>query len=242
MQFPENELGELFKKVLPKLRERKFLSGVLYVMFVLYMCVPSFEIPLIEYSRFRLSSVMEQRAMEHFLWFYPRQSWASLNEINPNFLKSVVSMEDGKFFVHKGIDWEELEHSIKVNRHRKRIARGGSTITMQLAKNLFLRTDKNMFRKAKELMISVRMEKEVSKKAMLENYANAVEWGNGIFGIKEASRAYFHKEPGELTLNECSRLAAVIPSPLEHKPTDNSSYVLHRASLIRDRYNDIILP
>ncbi|MGE5430617.1 MAG: monofunctional biosynthetic peptidoglycan transglycosylase [Syntrophomonadaceae bacterium] len=242
MQFPENELGELYTRAIPKLQERKFMFGVLYVAFVMYMCIPSFEIPLIEYSRFRVTSVMEQRAMEHFMLYYPKQSWATLQDINPNLLKSVVSMEDGKFFIHKGIDWEELEHSMKVNKRRKRVARGGSTITMQLAKNLFLRTDKNMFRKAKELMITVRMEKEVSKKALLENYANAVEWGDGIFGIKEAARTYFGKEPSELTLNECTRLAAVIPSPLEHKPTDNSPYVLHRASLIRGRYNDVILP
>ncbi|HEX2866299.1 MAG TPA: monofunctional biosynthetic peptidoglycan transglycosylase [Ignavibacteriales bacterium] len=242
MQFAENELGELFGRAVPKLQKRKFIFGLCYLAFVMYMSVPSFEIPLLEYSRFRLTSVMEQRAMEHFMWYYPRQSWASFNEINPNFLKSVVSMEDGKFFVHKGIDWEELQNSMKVNKRRKRIARGGSTITMQLAKNLFLRTDRNMFRKAKELWITVRMEKEVSKKALLENYANAVEWGDGIFGIKEAARVYFHKEPDALTLNECARLAAVVPSPLEHKPTDNSSYVLHRASLIKERYNDIVLP
>jgi monofunctional biosynthetic peptidoglycan transglycosylase len=91
-------------------------------------------------------------------------------------------------------------------------------------------------------MIALRMEKEVSKKAMLEHYINAVEWGDGIFGIREASLEYFNKEPDALTLNECARLAAVIPSPLEHKPTDNSPYVLHRASLIRGRYNDVTIP
>lgn len=242
MQFPENELGELYKRAVPKLQERKALFGVLYVVFVMYMCVPSFDIPLLEYSHFRITSVMEERALGHFLIYYPRQSWASLDDVSPYFLKSVVSMEDGKFFTHKGIDWEELENSMKVNKRRHRKARGGSTITMQLAKNLYLRTDKNLFRKAKELMITVRMEKEVSKQALLENYVNAIEWGDGIFGIKEASEEYFNKKPSELTVNEASRLAAVVPSPLTHKPTDNSSYVLHRASLIRGRYNDIILP
>ncbi|MCU7496034.1 MAG: monofunctional biosynthetic peptidoglycan transglycosylase [Ignavibacteria bacterium] len=235
-------MGELYGRALPKLQQRKLLFGVLYVVFVMYMCIPSFDIPLIEYSRFRVSSVMEERALEHFMLYYPKQSWVSLDDVSPNLLRSVVSMEDGKFFMHKGIDWEELEHSMKVNKRRKRIARGGSTITMQLAKNLFLRTDKNMFRKAKELMIALRMEKEVSKKAMLEHYINAVEWGDGIFGIREASLEYFNKEPDALTLNECARLAAVIPSPLEHKPTDNSPYVLHRASLIRGRYNDVTIP
>ena len=85
------------------------------------------------------------------------------------------------------------------------------------------------------------MEKEISKKAILQNYINAVEWGDGIFGIKKASEIYFHKEPSELNLNECTRLAAVIPSPLVHKPNANSNYVLRRSSIIRGRLGDIIL-
>ncbi len=85
------------------------------------------------------------------------------------------------------------------------------------------------------------MEKEITKRSILQNYINAVEWGNGIFGIKEASEIYFHKKPADLNKNECARLAAVIPSPLKHAPTDNSGYVLRRASLIKDRLDDIVL-
>jgi monofunctional biosynthetic peptidoglycan transglycosylase len=131
---------------------------------------------------------------------------------------------------------------MRTNKRRKRIARGGSTITMQLTKNLFLSTDRNIFRKAKELLIACRMEKEISKEAILENYINAIEWGDGIFGAEKASQIYFKKDPGKLTLNECSRLAAVIPSPLRHKPSDNNSYVLRRALRSRGLYNDVILP
>ena len=85
------------------------------------------------------------------------------------------------------------------------------------------------------------MEKELSKKAILQNYINAVEWGDGIFGIKAASEEYFNKEPDQLTINECARLAAVIPSPLRYKPNTNSGYVLRRSSIIRGRIGDIVL-
>jgi monofunctional biosynthetic peptidoglycan transglycosylase len=184
---------------------------------------------------------MEQRAIEDSLIYYPRQSWVDIDDVTPNLLKAIIAMEDGSFFIHKGVDWKELETSIRTNRRRGRSARGGSTITMQLAKNLFLTTDKSFFRKGKEFIISVRMEKELSKKAILENYINAVEWGEGIFGIKEASEEYFKKEPDKLTKGECSRLAAVIPSPLRHKPNTNSAYVLRRSSIIRGRMDYVVL-
>lgn len=239
MQFSDSELGQLFDKFLVRYRKKKIRIAVLYLFTVLYLSVPSFLIPVLEYYEFRVTSVMEQRALEHLLVFFPRQSWSDIEEVHPNLLKCIISMEDGKFFTHKGIDWYELERSIKTNKRRKRIARGGSTITMQTAKNLFLSTDKNVFRKAKEFLITTRMEKELSKAGILVNYINAVEWGSGLFGIQRASEVYFDKEPDKLNLNECARLAAVIPSPLKHKPTDNSGYVHRRASTIRGRFNDI---
>ncbi|MGE5496709.1 MAG: biosynthetic peptidoglycan transglycosylase [Syntrophothermus sp.] len=242
MQFQENELSLIYNWIAGKFQQRKFLVLSLYIFTFAYLSVPSFTLPLLEYNRTRISSVMEQRAIEKLLFFYPAQSWTGYSDINPNFMRSVVAMEDGRFFIHKGIDWEELEKSMQVNKKKRKMARGGSTITMQLSKNLFLRTDKNIFRKAKELLITMRMEKEVGKKAILENYFNVVEWGDGIFGIGEAADVYYHKKPSELNINESANLAAVIPSPLLHKPTDNSRYVRFRASLIKARYNGVSLP
>lgn len=112
---------------------------------------------------------------------------------------------------------------------------------MQLAKNLYLTTERSVLRKAKEMLITFRLEKEVSKKSILENYVNAIEWGDGVFGIKEASEIYFNKEPSKLSTNECTRLAAVIPSPLEHQPNTNSRYVLRRAGTALTRLNNVIL-
>jgi len=236
-----NELGDFLDKVLPRIKRRKFRYLIIYLLVVLYLGIPSFQIPVIEYNTFRVTSVMEERAIESNLLFYPKQSWCGINDVNPNLLKAIISMEDGKFFIHKGIDWEELNKSLAKNKRRGRAVRGGSTITMQLAKNLYLSTEKSVLRKGKEFWITLRMEKELTKRAILENYINAVEWGDGIFGIKEASETYFGKLPKNLSINECARLAAVIPSPLIHEPDINSSYVSRRSSIILGRLNDIIL-
>ena len=241
LQFPKNELGFLCDKITPFIKKRKRLVILLYILFIIYFSLPSFQIPLLQYSHFRITSLMEQRAFEHNLLYYPRQSWVNIDNVNPDLLKAIISMEDGNFFYHKGIDWKAIKTSIKTNKRRGRIVRGGSTITMQLAKNLYLNTGRNFYRKAKELLIAFRMEKEISKKAILQNYINAVEWGDGIFGVKEASEIYFHKEPANVSLNESIRLASVIPSPLVHKPNINSNYVLRRSSIIRRRIADVIL-
>jgi monofunctional biosynthetic peptidoglycan transglycosylase len=241
MQFRNCELGIIFEKLLSGARKRKILFLFLYFLLVFYLSIPSFSIPFLEYGKFRITSVMEERALENNLLFFPKQSWVNLEDVNPNLLRSIISMEDGNFYNHKGIDWRELEKSLKVNERKKRIARGGSTITMQLAKNLYLRTDRNVFRKAKEFIITARLEKEVSKNTILENYINAVEWGDGIFGVKEASGVYFNKLPKDLSVDQCARLAAVIPSPLKHGPVDNSSYVRRRSTIIKGRYDDIKL-
>lgn len=236
-----NELGEFLQKFLPSIKKRKFRYFFYYILFIVYFSIPSFQIPVLEYNRFRITSLMEQRAIENKLVYFPWQSWCSISDVNPTLLKGIISMEDGKFFSHKGIDWEELNKSLAKNKRRGRAVRGGSTITMQLSKNLFLSTDKSIFRKAKEFWITLRMEKELSKRAILRNYINAIEWGDGIFGIKEASETYFGKKPASLNTNECARLAAVIPSPLVHEPNINSAYVSRRAAIILGRLNDITL-
>ncbi|MHB1687726.1 MAG: monofunctional biosynthetic peptidoglycan transglycosylase [Ignavibacteriaceae bacterium] len=241
IQLPENEIGRLFEKIVPGIKKRKLQNFILYILFLIYFSIPSFQIPLLEYSHIRISSLMEQRALEHDLIFYPHESWVNIDRVNPNLLKAIISMEDDAFFQHKGIDWKQLDDALKLNKRRKRIIRGGSTLTMQLAKNLYLTTERNFLRKAKELLITFRMEKEISKRAILQDYVNEIEWGDGIFGIKEASEKYFGKTPESLTVNQCARLAAVIPSPLEHKPNLNSGYVLRRSSIILGRLNDVIL-
>jgi monofunctional glycosyltransferase len=240
-QFPINELAEIFSKIVPILRKRKTFFSFIYLMSIFYFSIPSFSIPWLQYNGTRITSLMEQRAMQNFMFFYPRQSWVDIDDVNPNLLKAIISMEDGKFFIHKGIDWKELKTSMRLNKRRGRSVRGGSTISMQLSKNLFLSTSKSVFRKGKEFLITLRMEKELSKKSILENYVNIVEWGDGIFGIVEASKIYFNKDPQELSATESSCLAAVIPSPLRYDPSANSRYVGRRSSIIRGRLVDVQL-
>jgi len=240
-QYPPNELAEIFIKVLPFFKKRKYLSSLIYLAVIFYFSVPSFTIPVLQFKPTRLTSLMEQRALENFMIYYPKQSWIDIDKVSPDLLKAIISMEDGKFFLHKGIDWKELKTSIRLNKRRGRSVRGGSTITMQLSKNLFLSTNKSIFRKGKEFLIALRMEKELSKKSILENYINIVEWGDGIFGVDKASDIYFHKEPQKITTIESSRLAAVIPSPLRHDPLTNSRYVGRRSSIIRGRLRDVQL-
>ena len=240
-QFPSLELADYFSKILQVYPKRKFLFILSYFAFILYFSLPSLVIPFNSVIPIRITSLMEQRAIENLMIYYPKQSWIDINDVNPLLLKAIISMEDGKFFIHKGVDWKELKTSLKVNKRRGRVVRGASTITMQLSKNLYLTTSKSMFRKAKEFLITLRMEKELSKKSILENYVNIIEWGNGVFGIKKAAQIYFNKHPKELNAIESSKLAAVIPSPLRHSPVVNSGYVNRRSAIIRARLNDIEL-
>jgi len=240
-QFPENEIAWIADKIILYIKRRKFQSFLLYIFFLLYFSIPSFEIPLLEYTHIRITSLMEERAIEHNLDFYPKESWVSVNDINPNLLRAILSMEDDAFFTHKGIDWKQLDLSLKENRRRKKVMRGGSTITMQLSKNLYLTTERSIIRKVKEMLITFRIEKEVPKKVILENYVNVIEWGDGIFGIGKAAETYFNTIPLKLTTLECARLAAVIPSPLEHKPNANTSYVIRRSGIALARLNNVIL-
>lgn len=237
----QSELHFIAEKALAYFKSNKKKSVFFYFIFLFYFSIPSFNIPFLEYNRFRITSLMEQRAIENYFLFYPQQSWASIDDVHPNLLKGIISIEDGAFFIHKGVDWKEISASLKTNKRRKKSARGGSTISMQLSKNLFFTTEKSLFRKAKEILAAFRMEKEVSKKNILEAYVNAIEWGDGIFGIAEAAENFFGKSPDKLNVHEASRLAAVIPSPLRFAPNKNSRFVLRRASLIRARMNDVIL-
>jgi monofunctional biosynthetic peptidoglycan transglycosylase len=236
------EITILTDRFLAVFKEHKLRTLFLYFLFLAYFSLPGLQIPLFEYQTKRISSVMEQRALEHYLIFYPAQSSVSLDEVSPVLFKSILCMEDDGFFTHHGVCWSELQKSMQLNAKKKKAARGGSTVTMQLAKNLFFTTNKSIFRKAKELIVTFRMEKEISKSAILRNYVNVIEWGDGIFGIREASNTFFNKEPSQLSLAEASRLAAVIPSPLVHSPAANSKYVARRSSIIRSRYINIALP
>lgn len=177
----------------------------------------------------------EREAAEAGKPFHEQQSWIPLSRISPNLVHAVIVSEDGTFYENGGVDWYEVEESISKNIEKGKAARGASTISQQLSKNLFLSTSKDPLRKLKELVITLRMERVLSKERILEIYLNVIEWGNGVFGAEAASKKYFGESASSLTREEAARLAAVIPSPLRHQPNQPSEYVDRRASIILER-------
>ena len=140
----------------------------------------------------------------------------------------VVRSEDAKFFQHAGFDWDQMQDSFETDLEEGKYKRGGSTITMQLARNLFLWRSKSLPRKALEVYLTWRLEHTLTKKRILELYLNAVEWGPGIYGIGEASRHYFGKPPSALTLGESAMLAAILPNPLRSNPERTPQLAIRR--------------
>lgn len=154
-----------------------------------------------------------------------RQIWVRYGSI-PGLLKSTIRIsEDASFYNHDGVDFEELKESIKKNFEEGKLARGGSTITQQLAKNLYLSTEKSFLRKIKEYFIARRLEKELSKNRIYHLYLNVIEFGSGVFGVEAASRYYFGKSAKNLTLEEMVRLTAIIPRPLITNPKGHSKWL-----------------
>jgi len=160
------------------------------------------------------------------------QRWVPLSSISPYLIKAVLIGEDDKFWGHEGFDYEAILKAIEKDIKAKKFRLGGSTISQQLTKNLYLSPSKNPMRKLREALITWRIEKVLTKKRILELYLNVVEWGEGIFGIEAASRHYYEKSASDLTPEEAARLAAVLPNPLKYSPTGESTYVLHRSNLI----------
>ena len=161
--------------------------------------------------------------------------WISIGRVPVAMRRCVVVAEDASFWVHRGIDWFEVQQSLKKNLERGKFSRGGSTITQQVAKNLYLSSDKSIRRKLREWLIARRLEKQLRKTRILELYINIAQWGKNIYGIRMASARYFHKHPSQLRLDEMVRLAAVLPNPERLNPVGVNRAVLWRSRVILNR-------
>jgi len=159
------------------------------------------------------------------------QKWVSMSQISPNVIKAVLIGEDDKFWNHDGFDVTGMEQALERSLKKGSVA-GGSTISQQLSKNLYLSPSKNPVRKIKEAIITWRIEHALSKRRILEIYLNVAEWGDGIFGIEAAARHYYHKSAKNLTGLEAARLAAVLPNPIKYDPTGSQKYVKNRSRII----------
>lgn len=140
-------------------------------------------------------------------------AYVPLSKIASNMQRSVILTEDGSFWQHNGFDLQEMQNSLKKNLEKGKFARGGSTITQQLAKNMFLSKDKTLSRKMIEALITMRIEKTLTKREILERYLNVVQFGKDVFGIKQAAQFYFKKSPSELSVLESAFFAYLLPSP-----------------------------
>ncbi|HEX5037294.1 MAG TPA: monofunctional biosynthetic peptidoglycan transglycosylase [bacterium] len=141
------------------------------------------------------------------------QRWVPMKDIAPSLGSAVVNAEDATFYEHHGVDFKQMREAMEKNRKKKRFARGGSTITMQLAKNLYLTPRKLVFRKVLEIALAYEMEVLLSKDRILELYLNLIEWAPGVYGAQSAAGHYFRKPASKLTSAEAAFLAAIIPSP-----------------------------
>lgn len=160
------------------------------------------------------------------------QYWVPLGRISPALVKAVLIGEDDKFYQHEGFDFDAMQKAIEKDIAEKKFKFGGSTISQQLAKNLFLTPSKNPVRKIKEAILTWRIEHTLTKKRILELYLNVAEWGEGIFGIEAAARHYYGKSAAGLGPYEAARLAAVLPNPRKFNPLGQSRYVENRSRII----------
>lgn len=144
--------------------------------------------------------------------------WVPLEDISPHLIHAVLIAEDDAFYRHAGVDWRALKRAARYNWSQGRLARGGSTITQQVARNLFLSPYRNPKRKLKEILYARHLERSLTKARILEIYLNIVEWGEGIFGAEAASRAYYGKAARELSPEQAVALAAALPSPYRWNP------------------------
>lgn len=164
-----------------------------------------------------------------------RHRWVPYSQISQNLRRAVLIAEDSAFFDHEGLDIKELRASLEANWEDGRFTRGASTITQQLAKNLYLSPSRNPIRKLKELLITRRLEGALTKRRILEIYLNMIEWGDGIFGAEAASRAYFRKPASALTPDEAALLAGAIINPREHNPARPTPRLRRRQQIISRR-------
>ena len=191
------------------------------------------------------TAFMELRAREAHAQGKPATRdwrWVPYARISGNLKRAVIVTEDGAFWQHEGIDYEQLRESMETNWERGEFARGASTITQQLAKNLYLSPSKNPIRKIKELLITRRLEVELTKQRILELYLNAIEWGDGVWGAEAAARRYFRKPAADLSPSESALLAAAIANPHLLDPAHPSPRLRRRQQMIMRRMGAVTPP
>lgn len=178
----------------------------------------------------RLEIIQEQRPDAEL-----KYRWVDYAKISSNLKRAVIASEDAKFLDHEGFDWEGIQKAYEKNLKKGKIVAGGSTISQQLAKNLFLSTKRTPWRKAEEAVITVMLENLLTKRRILEIYLNIIEWGNGVFGAEAAARHYYKTSAAKLSSGQAAKLAAMIPNPRFYDKHSNTRYLNRRIATIQAR-------
>ncbi len=168
--------------------------------------------------------------------------WVPYGKISSHLKRAVLVAEDDKFIDHGGFDWQGIQKALEKNEQRGKVVAGGSTITQQLAKNLFLSGDRSLVRKGQEAIITVMMESTMDKERILEIYLNVIEWGDGVFGAEAAARHYFGISATQLSAPQAAKLAAIVPRPRFYDRNRNSPYLLRYTETILARMPNAQLP
>lgn len=172
----------------------------------------------------RLRADDPKRRLEH--------RWVPYAQISVHLKRAVIAAEDANFTEHDGVDWDAIERAYEQNRRRGRVVRGGSTITMQLAKNLFLSGDRSYLRKGQELVITYMLETVMTKRRILELYLNVAEWGVGVFGAEAGARHYYGVPAAQLGPEQAARMAAMLPRPRYYDAHRGSPALARRTAIV----------
>jgi monofunctional glycosyltransferase len=171
-----------------------------------------------------------------------KHTWVDYRKISVHLKRAVIAAEDANFPDHEGVDWDAIEAAYEKNQKRGKVVSGGSTLTMQLAKNLFLTGERSYARKGQEIIITYMLEGVLDKQRILEIYLNSVEWGQGVFGAEAAARHYFGVSAAQLAPWQAARLAAMLPRPKFYDRNRGSAFLARRAGAVARFMGDIEVP
>ena len=171
-----------------------------------------------------------------------KYNWVPYDRISRNLKRALIAAEDSTFVEHEGFDWDGIQLALEKNRIRGKTVAGGSTITQQLAKNLFLSPEKSYPRKGQEAIITLMLENMLDKERILELYLNVIEWGNGVFGAEAAARRYFGVSAAQLSAEQAAKLAAMAPNPRFYERNMNAPGLRRKTGIILARMPQVELP
>lgn len=226
----------------------KWLGGLLLLGLVAVMAYQTWLVAQVWYwvdHNPSSTAFMDARARELKAQTPPRyieHQWVNYNDISRELKRALIASEDAKFLDHVGFDWEGIERAYNRNLKRGRIVAGGSTITQQLAKNLFLTRERTPWRKAQEALITLMIERLMTKRRILELYMNLIEWGDGVFGAQAASIHYFGINANQLSAAQAAKLAAMVPNPRYYDKNRSARGLQKKTRIIMARMRSAVVP